>query len=156
VPFCCIRLATWDLFILQQGVDTYDFVQQQIQACDQKIELALAAIPTAAPVAAEPPPLPVAAAATLLRVAAVAVGRTGTWLGVDYRRMKAKKGGPKAVTATARKLAGIIYPMLKFQQEHVMLDKDKYIAPSEAHRLRYLKREAKKLGYDLVAAEHTA
>jgi transposase len=235
-----------DLFVLQQNVETYDFVQQQIQACDQKIEAVLAAIPTARPVEAEPPPLPVAAAAaqpkkkgkptdgknapktdftevlrricgvdltripglnllsvlmilgeigtdmsrwrsaqafaswlglcpgakisggkvlsrrtrkvinraaTLLRVAAVALGRTDTWLGIYYRRMKSKKGGPKAVTATARKLACIIYHMLKFQQEYLMLDSDKYVAQAEAHRLRYLQREAKKLGYDLVAAE---
>ena len=69
--------------------------------------------------------------------------------------MKARKGGPKAVTATARKLACIVYHMLKFQEEFVALDMDKYVAHAQARRLRYLRREAKKLGYDLVEAEQT-
>jgi len=95
-------------------------------------------------------------AATILRLAAVAVGRTDTWIGLFYRRMKARKGGPKAVTATARKLACIVYHMLKFQEEFVALDMEKYVAHAQAHRLRYLKREAEKLGYELVEAEQVA
>jgi hypothetical protein len=31
-----------------------------------------------------------------------------------------------------------------------------HVAQAEAHRLRYLKRDAKKLGYDLVAAKQNA
>jgi hypothetical protein len=42
--------------------------------------------------------------AVLLRLAALAVGRTDTCLGIFYRRLKAKHGAPKAMTATARKL----------------------------------------------------
>jgi len=33
---------------------------------------------------------------------------------------------------------------------------DKYVAHAQAHRLRYLRREAKKLGYDLVEQEQLA
>ncbi len=236
-----------DLFVLQQCVDTWDFLQKQIQECDGKIELALVAIPTAHAVEAKAPPgPPIAAAAeqpkkkangtqgknapekdftpilrricgvdltqvmglnllsvlmligeigldmsrwrnekafcswlglcpgakisggkvlsrrtlkvtnraaTILGTAAVAVGRTDTWIGLFYRRMKARKGGPKAVTATARKLACIVYHMLKYQEEFVALDMHEYVAHAQAHRLRYLRREAKKLGYDLIEAE---
>lgn len=94
--------------------------------------------------------------ATLLRMAAITVGRTDTWLGRYYRRLKARKGAPKAVTATARKLACIIYHMLKYQQEFVTLDTEKYTAQAQAHRIRYLRREAKKLGLELVEAQQVA
>ena len=73
-----------------------------------------------------------------------------------YRRMKARKGGPKAVTATARKLACIVYHMLKYREEFVALDMAKYEAKAQAHRLRYLQREAKKLGFELVETEAAA
>src|SRR6266481_2677498 len=43
-------------------------------------------------------------AATILRLAAMIVGKTDTPLGSFYRRKRAQLGGPKAVTATARKL----------------------------------------------------
>ncbi|HKM58786.1 MAG TPA: IS110 family transposase, partial [Chthoniobacterales bacterium] len=42
-------------------------------------------------------------AATILRLAAMIVGKTNTPLGSFYRRKRAQLGGPKAVTATARK-----------------------------------------------------
>jgi transposase len=103
------------LFVLQQSVDGWDFLQKQTQACDAKIELAQ-----------------------------------------FYRRMKARKGGPKAVTATARKLACIIYHLIKYQEEFVALDMGKYAANAQAHRLRYLTREAKKLGFELVEAQEAA
>jgi transposase len=48
-------------------------------------------------------------AAALLRLAAVTVGRTQTALGVFYRRLSARIGKAKAVTATARKIAALFY-----------------------------------------------
>ena len=44
-------------------------------------------------------------ASALLRLAAVTVGRTDTALGAFYRRLSARIGKAKAVTATARKIA---------------------------------------------------
>ena len=48
-------------------------------------------------------------AAALLRLAAVTVGRTDTALGAFYRRLSARIGKAKAVTATARKIAVLFY-----------------------------------------------
>ena len=48
-------------------------------------------------------------ASTILRLAAWAAGKTDTWLGRFYRRISARRGAPKAITAMARKLACIIY-----------------------------------------------
>jgi transposase len=52
-------------------------------------------------------------AAALLRLAAVTVGRTQTALGAFYRRLSARAGKAKAVTATARKIAVLFYNALR-------------------------------------------
>ena len=52
-------------------------------------------------------------AATTLRLAADALHRSDSALGAYLRRKKAHLEAPKAITATAHKLARIIYSMLK-------------------------------------------
>ena len=53
-------------------------------------------------------------ATALLRIAAVNIGKTQTALGAFYRRLAARTGKAKAVTATARKLAILFYNALRF------------------------------------------
>jgi hypothetical protein len=43
-------------------------------------------------------------------------------MGRFSRRIKGRRGPAKAVTATARQLACIVYPLLKYQEEFVLLD----------------------------------
>jgi transposase len=93
-------------------------------------------------------------AATILRLAACAAGKTDTWIGRFYRRVKARRGAPKAITATARKLACVIYHLLKYQEEFVLLNTELYEARAKMHRLSRLRKEAKALGCELV--EHQA
>ena len=95
-------------------------------------------------------------ASVLLRVVAVAVGRSETWLGRFYRRKKAHLGAPKAVTATARKLACIIYHLLKYQDAFVPVNEAEYEAKAKAQRIAHLRREAKRMGLDLVDSEKAA
>lgn len=95
-------------------------------------------------------------AATMLRVAALALGRSDSWLGRWYRRKKAHLGAPKAITATARKLACIIYHMLKYQDAYAPIDEAAYQAKLKEQRLRYLRREAEKLGLQLVQHQQAA
>src|SRR3712207_566560 len=52
-------------------------------------------------------------AATALRLAAASLSRSRSALGAYFRRMSAKLGKPQAVTATAHKLARLVYSMLK-------------------------------------------
>ena len=54
-----------------------------------------------------------------LRLSAYALHRSDSALGAFLRRKKAQLGAPKAITATAHKLARIIYSMLKYGQEYV-------------------------------------
>ncbi len=49
-----------------------------------------------------------------LRLAAVTVGRTDTALGAFYRRLAARIGKAKAVTATARKIAILFYNAMRY------------------------------------------
>ncbi|MEE9710960.1 transposase [Aeromonas caviae] len=49
-----------------------------------------------------------------LRLAAVTIGRTNTALGAFYRRLSARIGKAKAVTATARKIAVLFYNAMRF------------------------------------------
>ena len=58
-------------------------------------------------------------AAVALRLAANALHRSDSALGAFLRRKKAHLGAPKAITATAHKLARIIYSMLKHGQKYV-------------------------------------
>jgi transposase len=95
-------------------------------------------------------------AATLLRLAAWAAGRTDTWIGRFYRRIKARRGAPKAVTATARKLACVIYHLLKYQEEFVLLDTEVYEAKAKTQRLSRLRKEAKAMGYELLELQEVA
>jgi hypothetical protein len=52
-------------------------------------------------------------AAGILRMAAMSLGRTETALGAFYRRLAYRAGKAKAITATARKLAILVYRTLK-------------------------------------------
>ena len=51
--------------------------------------------------------------------AANSLYRSKTALGAFFRRMRAKLGAPKAITATAHKLARLIYNMLKYDTEYI-------------------------------------
>jgi len=88
-------------------------------------------------------------AAALLRLAAVTIGRSDTALGAFYRRLAARAGKAKAVTATARKIAVLFYNTLR----HGMTYKDPGASHyEERYRNRVLgnlKRRAKSFGYDL-------
>ena len=90
-------------------------------------------------------------AATVLRLAAVNVGKTQTALGAFYRRLAARVGKAKAVTATARKLAVLFYNTLRYGMAY----QDQGVAYyEEQHRKRVLKRlrqRAKELGFQLTA-----
>jgi len=88
--------------------------------------------------------------AIALRMAAQAVGRTQSPLGLFYRRVKGRIGGQGAVTATAHKLAVLVYRMLKFGSEYVKRSVAEYEAKLRAQLERQLKAKATKMGFDLV------
>jgi transposase len=90
--------------------------------------------------------------AALLRLAAVNVGRTKTALGAFYRRLAARCGKAKAVTATARKLAVLFYNALRFGMEYVDPGMDYYEEQYRGRVVRNLERRAAALGFELKEA----
>jgi transposase len=95
-------------------------------------------------------------AATLLRTLATAVGRSETWLGSFHRRMKSRLGPAAANTATARKLACLIYHLLKYREAYIEVDRLLYEARLQRYRVAKLKKLASELGFDLVENSQAA
>jgi transposase len=88
-------------------------------------------------------------ATTAFRVAAQSLTHSDSALGSFYRRMRAKHGAPKAVTATAHKLARIVYFMLKHKQPYRDPGAGYYEEQHRARVIRNLQRKAAKLGMRL-------
>ena len=89
--------------------------------------------------------------AGVLRMAALSVGKTKTALGAAYRRLARRKGADVAVFAIARKLATLVYRMLRYGQAYVDIGAEAYDAHFQTQRLHNLKTTAQQLGYELVA-----
>jgi transposase len=89
-------------------------------------------------------------AAALLRIAAVNIGRTQTALGAFYRRLSARTGKAKAVTATARKLAVLYYNALRFGMAYVDPGVTYYEERYRERVVRHLHRRARQMGFTLV------
>lgn len=84
-----------------------------------------------------------------LRVAAASLTRSDSALGAFFRRKQARLGTPAAITATAHKLARIIYFLLKKQQPYHDFGSDYYEKQYRERVIRNLDRRAAKLGYSL-------
>jgi transposase len=89
-------------------------------------------------------------AASALRVAAQSLHRSKSALGAFLRRKAAHLGMPKAITATAYKLARILYSMLSTGAAYVDPGQDAYDRDHAARVVRSLSRRARDLGYQLV------
>jgi len=94
-------------------------------------------------------------AGALLRLAAASVGRTQTALGAFYRRLAARVGKVKAVTATARKIAILFYKMLRHGMNYADPGASSYEERYRQRVLSNLRRRAKSLGYVLQEANIT-
>ena len=88
----------------------------------------------------------------MLRIAAVNIGKTETALGAFYRRLAARTGKAKAVTATARKLAILFYNALRFGMTYVDPGVSSYEERYRQRVIHNLQRRAKTLGFTLTAA----
>jgi chemotaxis response regulator CheB len=61
-----------------------------------------------------------------------------------------------AITATAHKLACVIYHMLKYKEEYVPLDEAVYELKAQERRMRHLRKQAEDLGYELIERKQAA
>jgi transposase len=92
-------------------------------------------------------------AAAILRMAVMGLSRTQTALGAFYRRLAARIGKPQANTATARKLAILVYRTLKGELVYKDAGADAYDLLQRTRTLRRLRQRAATLGFELVNRE---
>ena len=92
-------------------------------------------------------------AAAILRMTVMCLNRTQTALGAFYRRLAARIGKPQAITATARKLAILVYRALKGQLVYQDPGADAYDRQQRTRMLRHLRQRAATLGFELVNRE---
>jgi transposase len=92
-------------------------------------------------------------AAAILRMAAMTLGRTQTALGAFYRRLAFRVGKAKAITATARKLALLVFRCLKGEIVYKDPGAASYDQANKESVLRRLRSRAENLGFSLVSNE---
>ena len=90
--------------------------------------------------------------AAALRMATLSLRHSPTALGAYYRRMAQRRGGDIAVFATARKLATLIYRLLRWGQPYVDEGAAAFEKRYRQHRIHRLAATAKELGYQLTPA----
>jgi len=89
-------------------------------------------------------------AAAALRMAAQTLSHSHSALGASYRRMRARLGAPGAMTATAHKLARLVYSMLRHGTPYVDAGQQAYEQQYRDRVVRNLKRNALAFGFALV------
>ena len=89
-------------------------------------------------------------AAQALRWATQSLYRSHTALGVYFRRKRARLGTPKAVTATAHKLARIIYHLITYHVDYDDSLLDNHQRQDRKRLERRLRNDARALGFQLV------
>jgi len=95
-------------------------------------------------------------AAAALRMAAFTLFNSKSALGAYLRRLRSRVGAPKAITATAHKLARLVYTMLKHGTEYVDAGQEYYEQQYRSRVLQNLKRKAHDVGFELVSMQKTA
>jgi len=73
-------------------------------------------------------------------------------LGAFYRRLQRRLGPAQALVATAHKIAGIVYHMLKDQRLYQDIGAAEYDKRFRERELKYLQKKAAKLSYTLALA----
>ncbi|MBD1846700.1 IS110 family transposase [Cyanobacteria bacterium FACHB-63] len=89
-------------------------------------------------------------AANAFRLAAMAAGKSDSALGAFFRRLKTRLGAPKAITATAHKLARVFYKMWVTHQSYQDVGAGQYEQQFQQRKLKYLRKQAAALGFDLT------
>lgn len=92
-------------------------------------------------------------AADAFRLAAQSLHSSKSYLGAFYRRMRARLGAPKAITATAHKIARLFYRMLKYGQSYIDKGQAFYEQRHKERTFKNLRKRAKEMGFILCSVE---
>jgi transposase len=94
-------------------------------------------------------------AAGALRLAAWSLIRSHSYLGAYLRRQRARLGAPKAITATAHKLARILYNLMRHGIAYMHKEEAAYAQQVHERLEKQLRRRARELGYELNKVKNT-
>lgn len=94
-------------------------------------------------------------AAMAFRMAAFTLFNSKSALGAYLRRQRARLGAPKAITATAHKLARLVYAMLTKRSSYVDSGQEYYEQRYRSRVIQNLKRKAQHLGFELIPTQST-
>jgi transposase len=89
-------------------------------------------------------------AANAFRLAAQAASRSHSALGAYYRRMRSRLGAPKAITATAHKIARMFYKLWSTGDTYVDPGENYYEQQYKERLVQKLQKSAQSLGFELV------
>lgn len=88
--------------------------------------------------------------ANAFRMAAQTAGKSHSALGAFYRRLRARLGAPKAITATAHKIARIFYHLWTRGGSYVDPGVDYYEQRYRERMVNTLQKKAQVLGFELI------
>lgn len=94
--------------------------------------------------------------ADALRLAATTLQHSKTALGAFYRRMRVRLGPASAITATAHKLARLVYRLLRHGERYVQQGMEVYENKYREKVLQNLKKTAASLGLELIQKQPVA
>ena len=94
-------------------------------------------------------------AAVAFRLAAHGLHNSHSALGAFLRRKKAQLGAPKAITATAHKIARLVYALLRYGSDYVEDGEQEYERRYRARIVNNLERRARTFGFTLVPDPRT-
>jgi transposase len=89
-------------------------------------------------------------ASKAFRLAANSLKNSSSALGAYFRRIRARKGAPKAITATAHKLARIFFHLWKTGEPYNDLGAYYYEQKYKERVIKNMEKKAKKLGFELT------
>jgi transposase len=95
-------------------------------------------------------------AATALRLAARSLHHSQSYLGAKYRRLRARLGGPIAITAMAHLLARLIYRLLRYGTQYHDKGMEHYERKYRETQINWLQKQAAQLNMQLTPAQGVA
>jgi transposase len=89
-------------------------------------------------------------AAEIFRIAAFTLSNSNSALGAFFRRMKARLGPPKAITATAHKIARLFYTMIRYRMDYKDAGATYYEEQYRKRMIKNMQYKALQMGFSLV------
>ena len=86
------------------------------------------------------------------RMAAQSVKRSDCVFGSLFRRLRSRLDNRQATVACAHAIARVVYRMLKYQVEYETISVEEYEAKYKEQQIKYMRKKAAKLGFQLVPA----